>query len=325
MQVEPSLFGFAHDVFTLPLSSDRKIYIGPRTVAGHKAKLALLEANVTGIVNCTPRVPNVHRPEITYCQVPVSDEEGANISVYLDGATYFMNCILTAPETSSPQRGGGNDDEWRKGGSVLVHCEMGISRSSTVVIAYLMRYHNMTRDEAYEVCKTRRPMVYPNQGFWKQLQDYETKLKNERRQIPSPTGHAQVSLLNGQLTDWALQSNAVFVTGRELSIAQVGKNVHFAVFLAYVKTVEQMTEILNACIDFVWGRGVLHIDIDWMNFMCRHVLPRDLQILPEKVVEKLLTNPESDFCQAWAGEIYQKDVERLIEGVCSNTVYSELA
>jgi hypothetical protein len=325
--VEPSLFGFAHDVFTLPLSSDRKIYIGPKMAAGRMAEQALQGANITGIVNCTPRVPNIHRPEITYCQVPVLDEEGANIAVYLDGATYFMNCILTAPATL-PLHGDGGDEDgvaWKKGGSVLVHCEEGISRSATVVIAYLMRYHAMSRDEAYRVCKTRRPKVYPNHGFWKQLQEYETKLKIEQSEIPTSTGYIQIALSKDQLKDWALQSNAIFVTGRELSIVQMTKNGHFNMIISGVKTVEQMTEILNVCVDFVWSRGILTIDIDWMVFICQHALPRDLQNLPEEVIEDLITGPESDFCQAWAGEIYQKDVGRVLDGVCSASISSTLA
>jgi hypothetical protein len=323
--VEPSLFGFAHDVFSLPLSSDRKIYIGPKRVACREAKRALHEANVAGIVNCTPCVPNVHRPEITYCQVPVLDEEGSNISVYLDGATYFMNCILTSPATM-PIRGGSEDeDESKKGGSVLVHCEQGISRSATVVIAYLMRYHNMPIDEAYGVCKTRRHKVNPNQGFWKQLQEYGTKLNMERRDITTGCENGAPGTLLGELKDLVLQSNAIFATCRELSIRQMCNNTHFSGIFTRLKSAEQMKQILNVCIDFVWGRGILDVDIDWMIFICRHLLPRDFKVLPEEAVEDLLTNPESDFCQAWAGEIYQKDVGRVLEGVYSDTPSHKMA
>jgi protein-tyrosine phosphatase len=80
--------------------------------------------------------------------VPVNYVKAANILTYLNGATTFLHTMLQQQQ-----------------GSVLVHCEQGMSRSSTVVMAYLMRYQGMTRDEAYVICKSKRPMVNPNEGL----------------------------------------------------------------------------------------------------------------------------------------------------------------
>jgi Leucine-rich repeat (LRR) protein len=51
----------------------------------------------------------------------------------------------------------------------IVHCFKGASRSATVVIAYLMKYHNMELDDAYYYLKNKRSTIRPNNGFWKQL------------------------------------------------------------------------------------------------------------------------------------------------------------
>lgn len=66
----------------------------------------------------------------------------------------------------------GRDDSTK----VIVHCEYGISRSSSLVIAYLMKHQNMTLDQAFKHIKQRRPWIQPNAGFWAQLQRYEEKL-----------------------------------------------------------------------------------------------------------------------------------------------------
>lgn len=62
-------------------------------------------------------------------------------------------------------------------GPILVHCSAGISRSASFVIAYLIRYKNMSVNEALAFCRSRRRRVNPNIGFIKQLREYEVKYK----------------------------------------------------------------------------------------------------------------------------------------------------
>lgn len=61
-------------------------------------------------------------------------------------------------------------------GACLVHCVAGISRSTTIVLAYLMKYLKMSLKDAHAHVKSRRPLIRPNLGFWKQLVDYEKML-----------------------------------------------------------------------------------------------------------------------------------------------------
>ena len=60
---------------------------------------------------------------------------------------------------------------------VLIHCVAGVSRSSTIVCAWLMKNYGMTRDKALTFMKSRRSVVHPNDGFMKVLQQWETHLK----------------------------------------------------------------------------------------------------------------------------------------------------
>ncbi|XP_076454666.1 dual specificity protein phosphatase 12-like [Babylonia areolata] len=64
-------------------------------------------------------------------------------------------------------------EEGMQQGAVLVHCQVGASRSATVVIAYVMRTYTMSRAAALEFVQLRRPIVSPNQGFLQQLDLFE--------------------------------------------------------------------------------------------------------------------------------------------------------
>lgn len=69
------------------------------------------------------------------------------------------------------------EDARRKNSKVLVHCQAGVSRSPTIVIAYLMRLLGISMNDAYNRVRELRPIVAPNIVFWSQLTDYEVKLK----------------------------------------------------------------------------------------------------------------------------------------------------
>ena len=55
--------------------------------------------------------------------------------------------------------------------NVCVHCKAGISRSSTVVLDYLLTHHFQNFDDAYKYLLACRPIIEPNPGFMKLLQD----------------------------------------------------------------------------------------------------------------------------------------------------------
>ncbi|XP_054159976.1 uncharacterized protein LOC128958186 [Oppia nitens] len=64
-------------------------------------------------------------------------------------------------------------DGHRKGHNVLVHCMAGISRSSTVVTAFLMNKYGKSYSDTIDMVRTKRSQIYPNEGFRKQLKLYE--------------------------------------------------------------------------------------------------------------------------------------------------------
>ena len=57
--------------------------------------------------------------------------------------------------------------------NIFVFCQMGISRSSTVILAYLIKEHDMSLLDAFNSLRESRDIIKPNFGFLKQLQDWE--------------------------------------------------------------------------------------------------------------------------------------------------------
>ncbi|KAM3939077.1 dual specificity protein phosphatase 18 isoform 1-T2 [Leptodactylus fuscus] len=76
------------------------------------------------------------------------------------------------------------------GGRTLIYCAAGISRSSTLCLAYLMKWRGLTLLAAHAHLTTCRPIIRPNIGFWRQLIGYELYLfgKNTVKIIESPIG-----------------------------------------------------------------------------------------------------------------------------------------
>ncbi|KAL8202234.1 UNVERIFIED_CONTAM: hypothetical protein K2H54_003843 [Gekko kuhli] len=64
-------------------------------------------------------------------------------------------------------------------GKVLVHCAMGISRSATLVLAFLMIRENKTLVDALNTVRQHRG-VCPNSGFLSQLRDLDIRLTSGR-------------------------------------------------------------------------------------------------------------------------------------------------
>jgi len=87
--------------------------------------------------------------------IPVQDSEYADILIHLPDACRFIQKAV--------------DD----GGHVLVHCRMGISRSATVIAAYLMSTRHIPVQKALAIIKRARPQIQPNYGFIKELHAFE--------------------------------------------------------------------------------------------------------------------------------------------------------
>ncbi|CAD8059989.1 unnamed protein product [Paramecium sonneborni] len=64
--------------------------------------------------------------------------------------------------------------------NVLVHCYVGVSRSATIIIAYLMQICNFSLQKSFLHLQQVRPLINPNPGFMLQLQNFDQELLIKR-------------------------------------------------------------------------------------------------------------------------------------------------
>ena len=104
--------------------------------------------NVSGIPNQTLK------PGVNYCNVCILDLPEEQLSSHFPECFQFLDAGV-------------------REGSVLVHCNAGISRSVSIVVAYLMSRREKSLAEALDIVRTARPRAKPNEGFLKQLELFE--------------------------------------------------------------------------------------------------------------------------------------------------------
>ncbi|XP_009068601.1 PREDICTED: dual specificity protein phosphatase 13 isoform B-like [Acanthisitta chloris] len=149
------------------------VYLGDEWAARSKSTLQSL--NITHILNAADGPCNVNTGaeyykdlQIEYYGVEAFDDPSFDLSIFFYDAANFIGKALNS-----------------SGGKVFVHCAMGVSRSVTLVLAFLMIHENMTLVDALKTVSAHRD-IYPNLGFLNQLRDLDIKLNEERKGTKTP-------------------------------------------------------------------------------------------------------------------------------------------
>ncbi|NWH26828.1 DS13B phosphatase, partial [Grus americana] len=144
------------------------IYLGDAWAARSKATLQSL--NITHILNAADGPYSINTGakyyedlQIEYYGVEAFDDPSFDLSIFFCDAANFISKALNT-----------------SGGKVFVHCAMGVSRSASLVLAFLMIHENMTLVDALKTVSAHRD-ICPNSGFLSQLRDLDIKLNEERK------------------------------------------------------------------------------------------------------------------------------------------------
>lgn len=145
-----------------PTKIEDGLYVGSIQTAKNKEELKRL--NITHILTVANYMIPLYPNEFVYKIINVPDKQDADIKQYFDDCINFI------------------DEAKRTGGGVLVHCVVGKSRSVTIVVAYLMKKQGMSKSEALQHVRSKRPIASPNPGFRVQLKDFEKSLHEHEKE-----------------------------------------------------------------------------------------------------------------------------------------------
>jgi hypothetical protein len=159
---------------------ENQIFIGTGVQA--KNWKIIRDLNITHIVNCSIEHECIFSDALKYLHCRLEDSLEENIYRDLEKACRFIdNALNYGSDNNNSDSDDQNDSRSRNGSGsnqqakILIHCNLGISRSSSILIAYLIRRYRLCLYSAFNYVKDKRIQTAPNQSFLKQLKHFEDK------------------------------------------------------------------------------------------------------------------------------------------------------
>lgn len=132
------------------------IYIGDK-YSCNETNIKKFEVNTVLTLLCEPLALERRISGIDYKFVYMLDLESQNVftsNILHKSIEFLQKCYKTNQ-------------------SILIHCESGISRSSTIVTAFLMKQNNWSCQHSLEFLREKHSISRPNDSFIKQLELFE--------------------------------------------------------------------------------------------------------------------------------------------------------
>jgi len=165
-------YTYLQDKFLQGLQTDTKpgphmiiedLYLGGEEDARDVRRL--LQLGISAVFNCVGQGiqtgKSFYGNKFAYAEIYARDNAEYNISEHFEEVIHFIE---------------ENRDKRKK---VLIHCQAGVSRSPTLVIAYLMAARRKSLKNALDTVYAARPFILPDESFFKQLIAFEKKLQLE--------------------------------------------------------------------------------------------------------------------------------------------------
>ena len=118
----------------------------------------LKKNNIKNIVSAINGIPILYPDEFNYLNLELLDEKFFDIKSSFNASNKFIDKCIENNE------------------KIYIHCMCGVSRSVTLVIAYLIYKYKFSVKKSLEKIRTIRPKANPNSGFIDQLNKYYREL-----------------------------------------------------------------------------------------------------------------------------------------------------
>ncbi|CCW63659.1 unnamed protein product [Phytomonas sp. EM1] len=134
------------------------LFVGGEEPARNRA--LLLSKGITAVVNTVAfAIPNQFTDVFQYLSLCTSDSPDEPITSLFPIVNRFID-----------------EEHFQNDGKVFIHCQQGVSRSCSFVIAYIMWHYGMCYDRAHELVHAKRGVCSPNAGFYVKLRLWERHL-----------------------------------------------------------------------------------------------------------------------------------------------------
>lgn len=233
--------------------TDRESLFEPQTAISDRSFSSAFETQPEDVIRTPPGKPTKIKASPEY------------IHILWDHNTNVVDDLLRLCEII--------DDRSRKGKKVLVHCQCGVSRSASLVVAYgLYKNPLLTVQEAYDAVKSRSKWIGPNMNLIYQLSEFKSKLpktltvgqaswhswrdsgrSNPNAKSPDPRLNAPTSTANdGQQS----QLSASFRKDLDIHLTPARAN-------SFSPTTSALPELKNTAGDITPGPSSAPPDMQW--------------------------------------------------------------
>lgn len=140
------------------------LYVGNISTATNKE--LLLEKGITHVINILSQRFEPYPSDFEYMHIHAYDVINWTLIYNFQATNLFIR------------------DALKDGGKVYIHCMCGVSRSVSVLLAYLMTQSTKSLDVLLQEVQAARPVANPNPGFIKQLIEFRKLIiKNHYKNI----------------------------------------------------------------------------------------------------------------------------------------------
>lgn len=123
----------------------------------------LNELNIKNVISAVTGFDNIYDDSFNHLSLNLIDNENQDIIHYFEITNHYLDNIISKNISSS------NEKNKHK---ILIHCICGVSRSVTILLAYIIKKYNYTPKYALKLVQKKRDIANPNDNFMKQLWTY---------------------------------------------------------------------------------------------------------------------------------------------------------